>query len=51
MVCLVLRVRLVTMVVRGMLVLQDLQEQLVPLDLRCDYFLYYLSPGATMTFS
>lgn len=49
MVCLVLRERVVTMVLRVMLVLQDLQEQLVPLDLRCDYFLYHLSPGTTRT--
>lgn len=49
MVCLVVRERLVTMVLRVMLVLQELQEQQVPLDLRCDYLLYHLSSGTTGT--
>ncbi len=39
MVCLVLRESLETMVLRVILVLQDLQEQLVPPDLRCDHLL------------
>jgi len=49
MVCLVLRERLETMVLRVILVLQDLQEQLAFPDLRCD--LLRSSPHPKQTYA